>query len=273
MNPGNQIVSHRVYLVACLVIGLLTFAALAAPLITRYGPNQQGDLLREKLLPPSAEHPFGTDRYARDIFSRVLYGGRISLLISISVVALSTLMGVFYGGIAGYVGSWLDTLMMRCLDLMLAFPAIFLIITLVSLYGSNLFVLVLVLAVIGWMGMARLVRAEVMHLKQKEFILACMALGLSPFKILTRHLFPNVLPTVLAVATIRIGMILLLESALSFLGLGVQPPTASWGSIIRDGQDVLMQAWWVSFFPGVAILVSVFCFNIIGEYLRQRESH
>ncbi len=255
---------------AALVLLILCLLALFAPLISPYRPNAQGDLVRERLLPPSLAHPFGTDQFARDLFARVLYGGRISLFISVSVVVISTVIGVLYGGISGYLGGWVDLAMMRFVDLLLAFPAVFLIIALVALYGSNLLVLVLVLSFLGWMGMSRLVRSEVLRLRQQPFVLAEVALGLRPVTILVRHILPNLMPTVLAVATIRVGVILLLESALSFLGLGVQPPTASWGSIIQDGRDVLVQGWWVSFFPGLMIVLSVFSFNLIGEYWRER---
>ncbi|HHM23845.1 MAG TPA: ABC transporter permease [Bacteroidetes bacterium] len=266
----NTLVSPLASRIAAGILSVLVVASVFAPVLAPYNPNAQGDLVKERLLAPSWQHPFGTDKFARDVFSRVLYGGRVSLLIAVAVVGLSTAIGLVYGGISGYWGGLLDAGMMRFLDLLLAFPAVFLIITLVSLFGANLLILVLVLSLLGWMGMARLVRAEILRLRQHPFLLAEEALGLSPGRILVHHLLPNLMPTVLAVIPVRVGVILLLESALSFLGLGVQPPTASWGSIIQDGSEVLVQAWWVSFFPGMMILISVFCVNIIGEYLRER---
>ena len=267
---GGSFISRGAFRAAVLILLLLGFSAALAPWIAPYDPNEQGDLVHERLLPPCSAHPFGTDQFARDLFSRVLYGGRISLLISVSVVLFSTLIGVVYGGISGYLGGVTDLVLMRLVDLLLAFPAIFLIIALVSVYGSNLLILVLVLSFLGWMGMSRLVRSEVLRLRQQPFVLAEVALGLHPLTILFRHILPNLMPTVLAAATIRVGVILLLESALSFLGLGVQPPTASWGAIIQDGREVLVQGWWVSFFPGLMIVLSVFSFNLIGEYWREK---
>jgi|Deesub1362B_J571_1020462.scaffolds.fasta_scaffold02143_1 peptide/nickel transport system permease protein len=257
-----------VFWIAAALLLIIAIVCLLAPYFAPYPPNQQGDLLRERLLPPSLKHPFGTDKYARDVFSRVLHGGRVSLLIALSVMGISTLFGTLYAGIAGFFGGWIDRLLMRVVDILLAIPTVFLIITFVAFFGSNIWVLILILGATGWMGMARLVRAEVLKIRNQDFIRAAIALGLPFHRILLFHIVPNILPTVLAVATIRVAVILLLESALSFLGLGVQPPVASWGSIIRDGQDVIFEAWWVSFFPGVMIILSVLALNIVGDALR-----
>ncbi len=256
-----------------LKLGLLLMVVLAAvvtlgPLLVEHSPTDQGDLLTERYLAPSPEHPFGTDKFARDVFSRVLNGGRISLIIALSVVLLSMTIGLAYGTIAGYAGGIVDAFMMRFLDFLLAFPAVFLTITVIALFDMNHWYLIPILSLTGWMESARIVRAETLSLKEREFILATKALGYSHARILVKHIMPNALGPVIVAATFKVGEIILLESALSFFGLGVQPPDASWGNIIQDGRHVLFRAWWISTFPGLFILLAVTSVNLVGEKLQ-----
>ena len=228
----------------------------------------QGDLLTSRYLSPSLQHPFGTDKFGRDVFSRVLYGGRISIAIAASVVFLSMSLGLTYGTLSGFFGGVIDAVMMRLLDFLLAFPAIFLIITVIAVFHLNHWYLILVLGLTGWMETARIVRSEVLSLRERDFVLSAIGFGYSNARVLFKHVIPNVLAPVIVAATLKVGEVILLESAFSFLGIGVQPPTASWGSIINDGRESLLQAWWVSTFPGIFIVLSVMSFNMIGDSLR-----
>lgn len=247
---------------------LIAMACTIGASQSNYAPNDQGDLTAERYLPPSWEHPFGTDKFSRDVFSRVLYGGRISLSIAFSVVLLTLTLGIMYGSVSGYLGGTTDAVMMRSLDFLLAFPAVFLIIMLVAVFDMNHWYLIPILALTGWMESARLVRAEVLSLKEREFILAARTLGFGHARILFKHIIPNSMTPVLVAATFKIGEVILLESALSFLGIGIQPPAASWGNIISDGRDVLFRAWWIATCPGFFIVLTVLSTNLIAEGLR-----
>lgn len=248
---------------------LILVASLFAGWITPVDPNRQDRPAETKLMAPSAQHLFGTDQFGRDVFSRVLYGGRISLLISLVVVVLALGIGCAYGALAGLAGGWLDDLLMRIVDLFLSFPTIFLILTLTALFGSNLIVLIFVLAVTSWMDIARLVRAEVHSLKLRPFVLRAKSAGLPPRRIFIYHFLPNLFSMIFAVAIMRMADIILVESALSFIGLGVQPPMASWGSIIGDGKSVLAAAWWVSFFPGLVVVLTILSLYLMGNDLKE----
>jgi len=260
--------NQRSALVAFSIIVLLILSSFLSS-ITKYDPVAHGNLIETRYLSPSWDHPFGTDKFGRDVLSRALYGGRISLTIAISVVVLSILIGVSYGAIAGYFGKILDSILMRILDFFLAFPLIFLIITIVAIFRPSTWYLVLLLSLTSWMETARLVRAEVLSIKTREYILAAKGLGFSYARILFRHVIPNSLTPVLVSAPMKVGEIILLESALSFLGLGVQPPTPSWGNIIHDGFSCLSNAWWISAFPGILIVLTVMSFNVVADALRE----
>ena len=226
---------------------------------------------------PAVGHPgfvvsriflLGTDQYGRDIFSRVIYGSRISLSIGFLVVLISVTLGTVIGVSSGYFGGWVDNVLMRIVDVLIAFPALFLILIIIATFGNSIYLIIITLAFTGWMGVARIVRGQVLSLKEQEFILAAKSLGLSHLRIIFRHLVPNALTPVIIAATLRIGSIILTEAGLSFLGLGVQPPTPSWGNIINEGRDSLLNHWWISTFPGIAILSTVVCFNLIGDGVR-----
>lgn len=246
-------------------LALLVIAVVGASWIAPQDPNAQISPALNRYLPPSTTHWFGTDQFGRDVFSRVLYGGRLSLFIAFSVVCGSLLVGTLYGAISGYVGGILDQVLMRLADIFLAFPIIFLAVSCMALFGSGLFFLIVVLISTGWMDIARLVRAEVQSIKRREFVLRARSAGLTTSRILLRHVIPNVTGIIVTAAIIRVADIILLESALSFLGLGVQPPTASWGSIVNDGRTVLASAWWVAAFPGMAIVVTILSLHLTAE--------
>lgn len=251
------------------MIVLISFGAVFGSTLSRYDPIEQGNLLKERYLPPSSTHLFGTDKFGRDVFSRVLYGARISLTIAFSVVLFTILIGLFYGAVSGYMGGRIDMLMMRFLDILQAFPAIFLIIAISALFRLNHWYLIPMLSLTGWMETARLVRAEVLSVKEREFVQAAKGFGYSHKRILFNHIIPNCLTPVIVAATLKVGEVILLESALSFLGLGVQPPTPSWGNIINDGRDVLLRAWWIATFPGLFIVTTVMSFNLLSEGMRK----
>ena len=252
----------------CLSLGLIFLSAIAAPWMSPFPPNAQISPALSRYSPPSANHVFGTDQFGRDVFARVLYGGRITLLIAGIVVVFSVLLGALYGALSGYLGGIWDLLLMRIVDVLLAFPIIFLAVTCMALFGSGLFWLMLVIILTSWMDIARMIRAEVHVLKNSAFVIKARATGINTLRIIWRHLLPNAMATVIAVAVVRVADIILIESALSFLGLGVQPPTASWGTIINDGRTVISEAWWITAFPGFAIASTVISLNMIGEGLQ-----
>ncbi|MBR9974764.1 MAG: ABC transporter permease [Bacteroidetes bacterium] len=214
----------------------------------------------------------GTDGYGRDLLSRILYGSRVSLTLGFIAVLLSVSLGTFVGLMAGYFGRYTDSVLMRIVDVLLAFPALFLILIIIAVFESvsvpRILLIVVVLGLTSWMGISRLVRGEVLSLKERDHVMAAHALGFGHARILFRHILPNVLTPIIVNATLRIGGIILVEAALSYLNIGVQPPTASWGNIIFEGKDVLAHAWWVSTLPGFAIVLVVVCFNLVGDGLR-----
>ncbi len=269
-NIQNPFQQHRRLSISIVLLALLIGCALFSGLISSYNPTWQGDILSDRYLTPSVEHPFGTDKFARDVFSRVLYGGRISLTIGISVCLIMLTVGLIYGTISGYWGGAVDALMMRILDFLLAFPIIFLIIPAVAIFEMNHWYLIPLLGLTGWMEIARLVRAEVLSLRERDFILAVRGLGFSRIRILLRHIIPNCLTPIMVIAPLKIAEVILLESGLSFLGIGVQPPVPSWGNMINEGREVLIQAWWIATFPGFFISLTVLSFNLLGEGLQDR---
>jgi peptide/nickel transport system permease protein len=251
-----------------LLIGILTLTALLAPAVARHDPDAQADIVATRYLAPSINHPMGTDRFGRDVFSRVLHGARISLSIGFLAVAIAITVGTAIGALAGFFGGRLDSLLMRSVDLLLSFPRLVLLITLVALFEPSIALVTLVLGLTGWMGTSRIVRGQVLSVKEMEFVTAARVLGFGRFRILLRHILPNVLTPVIVAATLGIGNTILAEAALSFLGLGVQPPTASWGNMVASGRDSMLDAWWITTFPGLAIVFTVMAFNLVGDGLR-----
>ncbi len=224
--------------------------------------------IKDSLLPPSWHYPLGTDDLGRDVFLRMLYGARISLLVGFIAVGISTLIGIILGAIAGFYGGWIDTLLMRFVDIMLCFPTFFLILAVIAFLDPSIWNIMIVIGLTSWMGVARLVRAEFLSLRQRDFVLAARALGASDGRLIFVHILPNALSPVLVSATLGIAGAILTESALSFLGIGVQPPTPSWGNMLIVGKQTLGSAWWLSLFPGLAILITVLGYNLLGEGIR-----
>lgn len=250
------------------VVVLLVFAALAAPVIARHDPVQI-DLLRQ-LERPSAEHWLGTDVQGRDVWARLVYGARVSLAVGLVSQAIALAIGVALGLVAGFYGRWVDDLVMRLADVTLAFPTLLLLIAMVAALQPSLGVVLLVIGLVGWAGMARLVRGQVLVVRQLEYVQAVRALGGRDRRVMLRHVLPNVIAPVVIAATLGVAGAIMAEAALSFLGLGVQPPTPSWGAMIADGRDLsqLRRSPWTSVFPGVAIGLAVLGFNLLGDALR-----
>ncbi|HEY5674557.1 MAG TPA: ABC transporter permease [Malonomonas sp.] len=221
-----------------------------------------------RLLPPSWQHPLGTDDLGRSVLLRMLYGARISLLVGFLAVGISCAIGIVLGALAGYYGRWIDAVIMRFVDIMLCFPTFFLILAVIAFLEPSIWNIMIVIGLTSWMGVARLVRAEFLSLRQRDFVLAAQALGASDLRLIFRHILPNALSPVLVSATLGVAGAILTESALSFLGIGVQPPTPSWGNMLITGKQTLGSAWWLSVFPGLAILITVLGYNLLGEGVR-----
>ncbi len=248
-----------IILVTFLVAG---FASVLAP----YDPGKTEVSL--KLKPPSLEHYLGTDQLGRDVFSRMLYGSRVSLSVGFVAVAISIIIGILVGAMAGYYAGWVDSFLMRFVDIMLCFPSFFLILTVVALLGPSLFKVMVVIGITSWMGTSRFVRAEFLSLRERDYVQAAKALGVNDSRIIFRHILPNALAPVFVTATLDVATAILVEAGLSFLGFGVQPPAPSWGNILTEGRTYIFDAWWLTIFPGLAILITVLSFNLLGEGLR-----
>ncbi|MGH7466543.1 MAG: oligopeptide ABC transporter permease [Longimicrobiales bacterium] len=242
--------------------------ALLAPLLAPYDPIAQENVIATSLRPPSAQHWLGTDRFGRDVLSRILYGARISLAIGFVATAISVTLGTLLGAVAGYLGGKVDAAVMRFTDMVLAFPRLVLLIMIVALFSPSVAVIIAVLGLTQWPNTTRIVRGDVLSLREREFIQAARALGMGRSRIILWHLIPNVLAPVIVTATLGIGNTIVLEAGLSFLGLGIQPPTPSWGNMVSDGRDVLISAWWLATFPGLTIVLTVLAFNLVGDGLR-----
>lgn len=251
---------------ASIFIAVIILFASFAGLIATHDPTAIDT--RSILSPPSGSHIFGTDTLGRDIFSRIVYGSRISLSIGIIAVGIAVMIGLFFGSVAGYYGGRVDSIIMRLVDIMLCFPTFFLILAVIAFLEPSIFNIMFVIGVTNWMGAARLIRAEILTLKERDFIAASKVMGAGPAWIILRHLIPNAIGPLLVSATLGIGGAILVESSLSFLGIGVQPPIPSWGNILMDGKSTLGVAWWLTIFPGVFILLTVLAFNLLGERLR-----
>jgi len=257
---------NRFAIIGFVVIGILAVLAIAAPWLCPRDPSAQS--LMERLAGPSRIHWMGTDDLGRDVFSRLLMGTRISLSVGFVAVAIELLIGVTLGLCAGFFGGNFDTFVMRLVDIMLSIPTIFLILAVLAFLGPNIYNVMAVIGLTAWPGLTRLVRGECLSIREREYIQAAKISGISTPRILFVHLLPNVIAPILVSATLGVAGAILTESALSFLGLGVQPPTPSWGNILTIGRDYLHIAWWLSVFPTLAILVTVLAFNLLGEGLR-----
>jgi peptide/nickel transport system permease protein len=248
------------------VVAVLILVALLAPLVAPHDPHRPD--VTKILEGPSRAHLLGTDQIGRDVLSRILYGSRVSLAVGFVSVGIATAIGILLGAAAGYHGGVLDALIMRFVDLMLVFPRFFLLLAVLAFLQPSIWTIMAVIGLTGWMGVARLVRAEFLSLKEREFVVWSLSIGASPVRIIWRHILPNAMAPVLVAMTLGIPAAILTESGLSFLGLGVQPPYATWGNILNDGKDTIEIAWWLSLYPGLAILVTVLSYNLLGEGIR-----
>jgi ABC-type dipeptide/oligopeptide/nickel transport system permease subunit len=255
--------------IALAVLLAVALCALLAPLLAPYDPAAQLDIVHLQGQAPSWSHPLGTDQYSRDLLSRVLYGARVSLAIAFGAVALSMSFGILVGATAGYAGGATDVVLMRFVDAALSIPRLLLLLVVIALWNNvGVVALTLLIAGVSWFSVSRLVRAEALAVREEDYVVAARALGSSPWRILLRHVLPNVAGPGVVAATLAIANVILLEAGLSYLGIGVRPPTASWGSIIQDGAERVSDLWWLTVFPGLAILVTVFACNALGDALR-----
>jgi peptide/nickel transport system permease protein len=261
-------------LLPLLVVGLLVFCALFAPLLAPHSPIEGS--LGKRLIPPlgmegaSLEHVLGTDRLGRDTLSRLIYGAQISLAVSLVGIVLTGVVGAAIGLLAGFWGSWVDTICMRLVDISLSLPGILMAVLLSVVFKPSFTNVVIVVIFLLWPSYARLVRGETLSLKQQEFVALARVAGCSSLTIMCRHLLPNLAPSILVLATLQVGFVIVLEASLSFIGVGIPPPTPSWGVMVADGRGLIEQAWWISILPGLAILVTVISLNILGDWVRDR---
>lgn len=252
---------------AIVVLLTFVFVGLFAPWLAPYDPNAQNLALR--LQPPLSDgHLLGTDGLGRDVLSRLIYGSRISLVVGFSAVLLAAVIGIIVGLVSGYVGGWVDSLLMRVVDAWLAFPFLLLAIAIVAVLGRGLDNIVIALVITGWVLYARLVRGETLSLREREFVLSARGLGASPVAIMVKHILPNCLAPIMVVATLEIGVVIVTEASLSFLGLGASASESSWGGMLADGRAYLTRAWWLATLPGLAIFVIVLAVNVLGDALR-----
>jgi ABC-type dipeptide/oligopeptide/nickel transport system permease subunit len=266
METWKALRRNRLALAGAAVVALLVVLGVVGPWVAPYNPMIQD--LERSLEGPSAQHWFGTDSFGRDILSRVLYGARISLLVGVASQAIAFALGVLLGIVSGYYGGRIDNLLMRLADVTLAFPTLLLLIAITAAFRPSLVVVFVAIGVVGWAGLARLVRAQALVVRELDFVQAGRALGLSDTRLIGRHVLPNCLAPAIVAVTLGMAGAILLEAALSFIGLGAQPPTPSWGSMISDGRDFLRTAPWISIFPGLAIGLVVLGFNLFGDGLR-----
>jgi len=257
---------NRLALCGGAVVLVLAIMAAAAPLLSPHDPHKPD--IKRILDPPSARHWLGTDQIGRDVLSRMLYGARVSLAVGFVSVGIATAIGIALGASAGYHGGTVDGAVMRLVDLVLVFPRFFLLLAVLAFLKPSIWTIMVVIGLTGWMGVARLVRAEFLALKEREFVIWSQSVGAGAFRIIWRHILPNAMAPVLVAMTLGIPAAILTESGLSFLGLGVRPPYATWGNILNEGKEVIELAWWLSVYPGLAILFTVLSYNLLGEGIR-----
>jgi peptide/nickel transport system permease protein len=258
--------SNPLALAGFIIIVLVFLLSMLAPFVAPYDPNDIN--VKAILLEPSMQHWMGTDGLGRDVLSRMLHGGRISLLVGLVAVGISTAIGIVLGAIAGFYRGWIDTFIMRLVDVMLSIPSFFLILAVIAFLTPSIINIMIVIGLTSWMGVTRLVRAEFLSLNEREFVTASRTLGARDARLIFTHLLPNSLTPIIVSAVLGVAGAVLMESGLSFLGLGVQAPQASWGNILTDGKEYIQFAWWLSLFPGLAILITVLGYNLLGEGLR-----
>ena len=257
---------NRLAVAGSALVVLLFVLSVLAPWIAPYDPTAID--LKNILQPPSAAHWFGTDQLGRDVLSRMIWGAQISLKVGFVSTGIAILIGTILGAVAGYYGRWVDAVIMRFVDIMLCFPTFFLILAVIAFLEPSIWNIMIIIGATGWMGITRLVRADFISLKERDFVQAARVIGASDARIIFIHVLPNCMASVLVAATLGVAGAILTESALSFLGIGVQPPTPSWGNILTAGKDNIDIAWWLSLYPGLAILLTVLGYNMLGEGIR-----
>jgi len=267
---GRALIGSRTGLLGVAIMLLIVFSAILAPRIAPMSPAVQ-EITHSFAAPTwqiGVPYMLGADHLGRDLFSRIVFGTRISLLIGLSAVGIAGTLGTMLGLVAGYQGGVLDSIIMRVADLQLSIPFLILAIAVIGVLGPGLLNLIVVLGITGWVSYSRVVRSEVLSVREREYVLAAQVLGAKRLRIMLRHVLPNVLPSVIVIASLEVARMILSEAALSFLGLGVQPPTPSWGSMVADGRNYIATAWWISAFPGAAIFLAVLGINLFGDWLR-----
>lgn len=264
----HAFVRNRVAVAGLVTVVIFYLAALLTPFLAPFDPAAQGNLVTERMIGPSSVHLLGTDQFSRDILSRMLYGARVSLSIGFVAVGIAITIGTTLGAVSGYLGGKADAVLMRFVDMVISFPRLVLLIAIIAFFEPSMFLIMAVLGLTQWPQATRIVRGEVLSLREREFVQAGRALGFSTPRLLLRHVIPNTLAPLIVAATLGIGDTIVLEAGLSFLGLGVQPPTPSWGTMVADGRNNLLGAWWISTFPGLAIVLTVLAFNLAGDGLR-----
>lgn len=259
---------NKMAMISLVVLTIIVLACILVPIFSPHDYITTNTDNRE--MPPSSEHLLGTDRLGRDLFVRFFYAGRISLGLALIVVFLECIVGIVLGGLAGYYGKFVDTVIMRLCEVFMSFPFLMMCITVVAVFGSSISTLIFVFVLLFWPSIARIVRGQILTLRELEYMEACEALGISDFKRIFRHLLPNVLPYVIVYATLGMATVILTETSLSFLGLGIAPPTPTWGTMIQEARDriVMTQRWWYWIPPGIGIFLSVMCFNLLGDGMR-----
>jgi peptide/nickel transport system permease protein len=262
----KRFLKNRVAVAGSVIVIVLFAVSLLAPWLSPYDPNAID--LKNVLAPPSGGHPFGTDPLGRDVLSRMIWGAGISLKVGFVATGIAILIGTILGAMAGYYGRWVDAVIMRFVDIMLCFPSFFLILAVIAILEPSIWNIMIVIGLTGWMGVTRLVRADFISLRERDFVQAARGIGAGDLRIIFLHILPNAMASVLVTATLGVAGAILTESALSFLGIGVQPPTPSWGNILTAGKDNIDIAWWLSFYPGLAILITVLGYNLLGEGIR-----
>ncbi len=262
----RALAKNRLALFGGAVVLVLAIMAVGAPLLAPHDPNKPD--VKRILDSPSSRHWLGTDQVGRDVLSRMLYGARVSLAVGFVSVGIATVIGIALGAAAGYHGGMVDAGVMRLVDLMLVFPRFFLLLAVLAFLKPSIWTIMAVIGLTGWMGVARLVRAEFLTIKEREFVIWSQSIGANALRIIWRHILPNAMAPVLVAMTLGIPAAILTESGLSFLGLGVRPPYATWGNILNDGKEVIELAWWLSVYPGLAILITVLSYNLLGEGIR-----
>jgi peptide/nickel transport system permease protein len=266
MNFWETFYKNKLMIYGGGLVTLLLIISLMAPWLAPYDPGQID--LTNVLTSPSMKHLCGTDQLGRDVLSRMIWGSRISLKVGFAATGVAIIIGAILGALSGYYGGWVDSVIMRFVDIMLCFPTFFLILAVIAFLEPSIWNIMIIIGLTGWMGVTRLVRADFISLRERDFVKAAQAIGASDMRIIFLHILPNSMASILVAATLGIAGAILTESALSFLGIGVQPPTPSWGNILTAGKDNIDIAWWLSLYPGLAILITVVGYNLLGEGIR-----